>query len=135
MTFCWDEAKFVLIFVREHLYKHHFVEVCQRCNQIFDKESDLKDHIKAIDGCSSQPERDYAHGFDAKQRVQLRSRSKESVFRGVEDSDMKQILYWKNVYHILFPGVDDSGIPNPGKLDIDANLHMIRTNTSTSRIR
>lgn len=109
----------MLIFVREHLYKHHFVEICQRCNQIFEKESDLKDHTKAIDGCDSQPERDYAHGFDANQRVQLRSRTNASVLRDIKHSDMKQILYWKNVYVILFPGVDVSGIPNPGKPDFN----------------
>ncbi|CZR67446.1 uncharacterized protein PAC_17345 [Phialocephala subalpina] len=95
--------------VKEHLYKHHFVHICQRCYLIFDNPETLHTHYKDATPCSVKLDRDYGDGFDEKQRKQLKARTAKRAFKGNE------LDYWKGVYRILFPGVEMTSIPSPCK--------------------
>jgi hypothetical protein len=106
----------MLTSAREHLYRHHQVEICRRCHVIFNEASDLEAHYQSEGGCSAQGPRDYALGFGIEQMKKLKSRRGKDTFSHMKDSDQKDYCCWRRVYQILFPDVDESNIPTPGKL-------------------
>jgi hypothetical protein len=93
---------------RQHLYERHFVIVCRRCHQTLQSDQSLSAHATAEPACPVRLERNYADGFDEKQKVLLKARTKKKDFQN-------QLEYWKGVYRILFPDVETASIPSPCK--------------------
>jgi hypothetical protein len=105
---------------RGHLYRKHKQPIrCPRCCETFKsiKERDL--HIKDDERCVKRTgEEDDWNGFTPEQESQLRSR--ENLKGKGQD------VRWRDVFKVLFPDVDDDGIPDPCKYysftDLDQSL-------------
>lgn len=70
----------------------------------------MSEHVTAAQACTVRLARDYSAGFDEAQRSSLKSRKTN---RGSKDETTHQLDYWKRVYRILFPDVEDTCIPSP----------------------
>jgi len=104
---------------REHLYKHHFVQVCKRCCGVFKEPQDLEAHSKAATPCSVKLERDYGDGFDDNQYKLLKARNSKREYKGDE------LEYWKGVYRILFPGMGMDPALSPCKSACQESIEQI----------
>jgi len=71
---------------------------------MLDSAESLKEHYDQVTSCPTKRERKYGDGFDAKQYKLLKGRKE---IRKAEN----QVVYWKTVYHILFPDVEISQVP------------------------
>jgi hypothetical protein len=96
--------------LKDHLDEYHKLDhFCDRCNQGFKLESEFVAHNQT-GFCQVDGARDYLRGFDKIQAAQLcDTRSANSRFK--RSSTYKE--KWKVIYHILFPDVEESGIPDP----------------------
>ncbi|KIX01612.1 uncharacterized protein Z518_09338 [Rhinocladiella mackenziei CBS 650.93] len=93
--------------LKEHLYKTHQVYLCPRCYSTFKTGREWHEHLRARNICEVR-ERDYAVGLDELQCEILRNRTtKRKECGGDEDQ------YWRQIYKICFPHVDDAHIPSP----------------------
>jgi hypothetical protein len=81
------------------------VYLCQKCNLLFENGEDLDKHYKAAEPCSARQDRDYGDGFDENQRLRLKART------GKREAGGAELEYWRWVYYILFPNVQESSVP------------------------
>jgi hypothetical protein len=81
--------------------------VCPRCWEFFDKKEQLNDHQRAAASCDIK-ELSFnlsGEGFDERQERELKRRGKH---QGRTEKEK-----WKEMFHILFPEVDQNAIPDP----------------------
>ncbi|KAI2642297.1 hypothetical protein GGS21DRAFT_501846 [Xylaria nigripes] len=93
--------------VKEHLYRVHLLPKykCPRCNLCFDSDKELQTHLRADDPCkksNAAPD----EGIDQDTERKLRERKKHNC-------DLSETQRWKDMYALLFPGVDRNEIPSP----------------------
>jgi hypothetical protein len=72
---------------------------------LFENGEDLDKHYKAIEPCSARRDRDYGAGFSENQRQRLKART------GKREAGGTELEYWRWVYYILFPNVQETSIP------------------------
>lgn len=103
MRFCASPRKGRLLTVhREHLYRKHCKVHCQRCKQVFRKQSELAAHAMRPESCRLR-EGNGPADISAQQELQLKSKKYASRYQSEEEK-------WREVYRLLFPG---EHIPSP----------------------
>jgi hypothetical protein len=107
--------------MKEHLYRAHAQPIyCPRCYVMFDADIDLSSHLRSAQCSVTAPQP--IEGIDRETLKALRKRS--PVLRLEEDR-------WRDVYHLLFPGVALEDIPSPCTFQHPL-LTALDTNTSQS---
>ncbi|KAI9713096.1 MAG: hypothetical protein M1820_001081 [Bogoriella megaspora] len=109
--------------LKEHLYRRHFLNICCRCHQVFTSEKKLRDHLRAEQACSLQLSRDYADGFDERQRDQIKRRKDKGVSR---DEPVDEQQHWRNIFGILFPGSNDANVPSAFHNVSNTDDHLVQ---------
>lgn len=89
------------------MHKRHYQPQCLICGKKLN-DDELAEHEDLRTCEKPVQERDYADGFDRRQREKLKDRK-------VKTKTMSEVEYWKAVYKILFPEVDEHLIPSPCK--------------------
>jgi hypothetical protein len=94
------------LFGREHIYRIHPKPIhCKRCGSNFKSISELESH-ELVDAASICPIASFKlKGITTDQELALKRRRKGKI---------SDVDYWKEIYRIIFPGVDP--IPSPCKL-------------------
>ncbi|KAH7395553.1 hypothetical protein BKA64DRAFT_61306 [Cadophora sp. MPI-SDFR-AT-0126] len=92
----------LLITLRGHLYRHHRIFPCQRCNVLFKDADGVSMHLKEPKGC--EPNNfEQADGITSELYEKLRSKKKLQ-------RDQTEVDRWKEIYKLLFP---NEIIPSP----------------------
>ncbi|KAI0413265.1 hypothetical protein F5X98DRAFT_390999 [Xylaria grammica] len=93
--------------LKEHLDRNHCLPIsCLRCYAPFDTEAERDFHMRSAEQCEVRDPPAPIEGFNASQRVELKSRP-----RGLKS--MSEPQKWRRVYLILFPGTPEIDIPSP----------------------
>ncbi|KAI1123194.1 hypothetical protein F5Y10DRAFT_252291 [Nemania abortiva] len=93
--------------LKEHLDRNHALPIsCRRCYAAFKTEEELDSHIRSSEQCEVRQQPSPIEGFNASQRVELKSRP-----RGLKH--MSEPQKWRRIYLILFPETAESDIPSP----------------------
>ena len=87
---------------RNHLYRYHVIIQCERCEEIFKSEEELKVHAKRTEACTAQTSFP-VDGITVKMKEQIRTKKK--AFPGQTPAQI-----WEQVYRLLFPGIE---VPDP----------------------
>lgn len=104
--------------LKDHLNAYHKLEyfydyICPNCHQPFQLESVFVAHnriFKQTGFCQADETRDYLRGFDDVQAAQL---TKSATSQFSRDHNLSDVDKWKKTFSILFPDVEESGIPDP----------------------
>jgi hypothetical protein len=91
----------------------HRIYRCDRCQEVFRKNDDLKTHRRELIPCDLQDrdtdgDYDWGQGFDEDQASKLKTRIRKRKQAGADDEQK-----WGEWYKILFP--KDGEIPSPCK--------------------
>ncbi|KAK4452022.1 hypothetical protein QBC34DRAFT_38242 [Podospora aff. communis PSN243] len=97
--------------MKEHLYRKHCKVHCQRCKQVFRKQSELAAHAMRPESCRLR-EGNGPADISAQQELQLKSKKYASRYQSEEEK-------WREVYRLLFPG---EHIPSPSDTRPDPEL-------------
>ncbi|KAK4446473.1 hypothetical protein QBC34DRAFT_304977 [Podospora aff. communis PSN243] len=92
--------------LKEHLYRCHTMAItCPRCQKTFDSQKEQVSHLAATERCQPR-DRSETQGFDSETAAKLRSRK-------LMQKHPTEEARWKEIYLILFPGVDPDAVPTP----------------------
>ncbi|KAJ2989203.1 hypothetical protein NUW58_g3592 [Xylaria curta] len=93
--------------LKEHLDRNHCLPIsCLRCYAPFDTEAERDFHMRSAEQCELRDPPAPIEGFNASQRVELKSRPRSL-------KSMSEPQKWRRVYLILFPGTPEIDIPSP----------------------
>jgi hypothetical protein len=89
---------------RTHLYRHHRIFPCQRCQELFEDQDQVSEHLKEANAC----ELSYilqADGVTSEIVEKLRSRKRTH-------KNQTEVEKWQDIYKLLFP---NEIVPSPCK--------------------
>ncbi|KAH6655829.1 hypothetical protein BKA67DRAFT_250466 [Truncatella angustata] len=93
--------------LKEHLDRNHALPIrCLRCFAHFDTERNRDAHMRSTEPCEIREQPPHTNGFDASQRLDLKSRPKGYT-------KMSEPQKWRRVFLILFPKTNETEIPSP----------------------
>jgi len=100
--------------IKEHLYRSHTLPIrCPRCHEVFGTDREKDEHTartqRCIEAVMSSVDDRSSEGIDATQEKLLRSRKRKHMRQLSEEEK------WADMYLILFPDADPTGIPSPCK--------------------
>ncbi|KAI1438923.1 hypothetical protein GGR50DRAFT_690690 [Xylaria sp. CBS 124048] len=92
--------------LKEHLYRVHLLpqHKCPRCNSCFDSDKAIQLHLRADEACKIS-NATLEEGIDQDTERKLRERKKYK-------SEQPEVERWRDIYMLLFPGVDRNAIPS-----------------------